>query len=279
MSEITEEDRQTLFVAGLAKDVDEEVLYELFLNVSNIHFELKAKNKTLLPLFQAGPLFKVNIPLDHNTKQRKNFGFVRFQHSESVPYAIELFKGIKLFGQTLSMQNRKTGAGMQNNRISTVNNSNSRPHLNRSNSIPQHPELVFQNMAHAQSFQQQQHYAHLHRQQQGFQQPHGFHEQRDRRDYQDRRSFQDQRDQYDRRDHQDRSRHGQHRHQQEERRHHSYDRDDRSQHFHDRNHDFHDRSNDFRDRSNDFRDRSHDFRDRSHDRRHHDRQSYHGRRY
>ena len=33
-SEISEEDRQTLFVAGLNKDVDEEILYELFLNVS-----------------------------------------------------------------------------------------------------------------------------------------------------------------------------------------------------------------------------------------------------
>ena len=31
--EISEEDRQTLFVAGISKDVDEEILYELFLNV------------------------------------------------------------------------------------------------------------------------------------------------------------------------------------------------------------------------------------------------------
>ena len=32
--EISEEDRQTLFVFGISKDVDEEILYELFLNVS-----------------------------------------------------------------------------------------------------------------------------------------------------------------------------------------------------------------------------------------------------
>ena len=54
--------------------------------------------------------------MDHNTKQKKNFAFVRFQHEESVKYAVELFRGIKLFGQSLSMQNRKTGVGVQQNR-------------------------------------------------------------------------------------------------------------------------------------------------------------------
>ena len=54
--------------------------------------------------------------MDHNTKRQKNFAFIRFQHEESVKYAVELFRGIKLFGQSLSMQNRKTGVGMQQNR-------------------------------------------------------------------------------------------------------------------------------------------------------------------
>ena len=34
--EITPEDRQTLFVRGITDQVDEEILYELFQNVSKI---------------------------------------------------------------------------------------------------------------------------------------------------------------------------------------------------------------------------------------------------
>ena len=62
--------------------------------------------------FQAGPLVKVNIPIDNVTKRQKQFCFIQFQHAESVPYAIDLFKDIRLFGRNLTMQNRSTGAGM-----------------------------------------------------------------------------------------------------------------------------------------------------------------------
>ena len=208
-------------------------------------------------IFQAGPLFKVNIPMDAHTKQRKNFGFVRFQHAESVPYAIELFRGIKLFGQSLTMQNRKTGAGMQTNQNERVQ------HHQRPQRPPQQPQF-HQDFSPQQGFQppflQQQYLGqqHLHQQQQGFQR--GYHDQRDHREYNDRR---DSRDHYDRRDQHDRSRFGQQRNHQEDRRHHSYDRDDRSQHHH----------------NHDYRDRNQDYRDRSHDRRYHDRQSNQHRRY
>jgi len=88
-----EQDAQTLFVRGITDEVDEEILFELFQN--------------------AGPLVKVNIPIDAQTKRKKTFCFVQFQHAESVPYAIDLFKDLRLFGRNIQMQNRTTGAGIQ----------------------------------------------------------------------------------------------------------------------------------------------------------------------
>lgn len=90
-----EEQRQTLWVGGLSPNVTEDILYELFQN--------------------AGPLMSVRQPVDKDTKRAKNFAFVRYQHEESVPYAVEIFKDAKLFGQNLKMQNRTTGAGMPQN--------------------------------------------------------------------------------------------------------------------------------------------------------------------
>ena len=57
-------------------------------------------------------MVKVNIPIDNVTKRKKQFCFVQFQHAESVPYAIDLFKDVRLFGRSLTMQNRSTGAGI-----------------------------------------------------------------------------------------------------------------------------------------------------------------------
>ena len=64
------------------------------------------------PSFQAGPLVNVRIPVDRETKKQKPFAFVRFHHPESVPYAIELMRDVTLFGRSMRMQNKATGAGM-----------------------------------------------------------------------------------------------------------------------------------------------------------------------
>ncbi len=62
--------------------------------------------------FQAGPVNKVTIPLNRDTKKQANFCFIEFRHEETVPYAINLFKDVRLFGRSLQMQNKTTGAGM-----------------------------------------------------------------------------------------------------------------------------------------------------------------------
>ncbi|XP_075710610.1 splicing regulator RBM11 [Rhinoderma darwinii] len=80
-----EEADRTIFVGNLDCNVKEETLYELFL--------------------QAGPLIKVTIAKDKEGNF-KSFGFVCFKHTESVPYAISLLNGIRLFGRPIKLQYR-----------------------------------------------------------------------------------------------------------------------------------------------------------------------------
>uniref|UniRef100_A0A8C0EU64 RNA binding motif protein 11 n=1 Tax=Bubo bubo TaxID=30461 RepID=A0A8C0EU64_BUBBB len=53
----------------------------------------------------AGPLTKVTICKDKEGKP-KSFGFVCFKHKESVPYAIALLNGIRLYGRPIKVQYR-----------------------------------------------------------------------------------------------------------------------------------------------------------------------------
>lgn len=55
--------------------------------------------------FQAGPLTKVTICKDKEGKP-KSFGFVCFKHRESVPYAIALLNGIRLYGRPIKVRYR-----------------------------------------------------------------------------------------------------------------------------------------------------------------------------
>lgn len=78
--EVDEESR-TLWVGGINAEVKEEILFELFIN--------------------CGPVENVRIPKDKQTMKQKSFGFVVFEHKESLSYAIKQMTGIKLFGQQI----------------------------------------------------------------------------------------------------------------------------------------------------------------------------------
>ncbi|XP_054936007.1 RNA-binding protein 7-like [Physeter macrocephalus] len=54
---------------------------------------------------QAGPVIKVKIPKDNDGKP-KQFAFVNFKREASVPYAMNLLNGIKLFGRPIKIQFR-----------------------------------------------------------------------------------------------------------------------------------------------------------------------------
>lgn len=234
-----EQDAQTLFVRGITDEVDEEILFELFQN--------------------AGPLVKVNIPIDAQTKRKKTFCFVQFQHAESVPYAIELFKDLRLFGRNIQMQNRTTGAGIQKDQ--NHGPPQSHPNHQRTMSAPMpiggqfnQPFRQQDMMPNQMLMQQQQNLMVQQRQQhqQNLQRQLSLDNPYQRNEFQDQLNY-----------HQD------------QRRHHSHDREDRSRNNYQQNYDRgggHNRE----DRSRGGFDRQHsqgsnDFsRDRSHDRRNYD---------
>lgn len=57
---------------------------------------------------QAGPLEKVTIPKDKEGRRRK-FGFITFKHEVSVPYTLQLFEGLSLYGRALNLKSRNGG--------------------------------------------------------------------------------------------------------------------------------------------------------------------------
>lgn len=69
---------------------------------------------------QAGPLERVSIPKD-NGKNRQ-YGFVTFKYECSVPYAMSIFAGTKLFNRELRLNNRMVNRNNNNN--NTTNESN-----------------------------------------------------------------------------------------------------------------------------------------------------------
>lgn len=78
-----DEEQRTIFCANLSERVTEEILYELFI--------------------QGGPIESVRIPKDKDGRQR-TFGFVTFLHSCTVPYALELFSGVRLYNRELILK-------------------------------------------------------------------------------------------------------------------------------------------------------------------------------
>lgn len=110
--EVDEEQLRTLFCGSLNEKVDEEILYELFQN--------------------AGPLENVKIPKDRETKKQKNFGFIKYQHEDSVKYAFDLLNNVELFGQKLRLQNKETGLGMRTG-FRKHARSNTMPNLHMAN--------------------------------------------------------------------------------------------------------------------------------------------------
>lgn len=103
---IADEADRTLFVGNLDPKVSEELIFELFL--------------------QAGPLIKVKIPKDNDGKS-KQFAFVNFKHEVSVPYALHLLNGIRLYGRPLNIQFRSGSSHINQEGKSPANSQNPSP--------------------------------------------------------------------------------------------------------------------------------------------------------
>lgn len=112
---------RTLFCGNLHPNVTEEILYELFL--------------------QAGPLEKVTL------MKNKNYAFITFKHSVSVPYTIELMNGIRLYQRPLLLQTR-TGTSNSSSQAQVPNlNLSSSPASVTPPCFPNGSELLQKHMA------------------------------------------------------------------------------------------------------------------------------------
>uniref|UniRef100_A0A7S3DE86 RRM domain-containing protein n=1 Tax=Palpitomonas bilix TaxID=652834 RepID=A0A7S3DE86_9EUKA len=82
-----EADRRTIFVGGLADDVNEDTVSAAF-----------------VPF---GEIKDLHIPRDAVTKQHKGFGFVEFEDQEDATHAIENMNGAELYGKVLRVNRSK----------------------------------------------------------------------------------------------------------------------------------------------------------------------------
>lgn len=74
----------TIYIGNLDPQVDEPLLYELFIQLS--------------------PVKLLNLPKDRILRQHQGYGFVELQTAQDADYALEIFRGIRLYGKTLKMK-------------------------------------------------------------------------------------------------------------------------------------------------------------------------------
>ncbi|KAE8748439.1 hypothetical protein FOCC_FOCC004871 [Frankliniella occidentalis] len=79
-------EQRKLYCGNLDEKVDEEILFELFL--------------------QAGPLERIHIPRSRDGAPNPGYAFIYFKHESSVPYAIDLFEDTALFGKIPKLRSR-----------------------------------------------------------------------------------------------------------------------------------------------------------------------------
>lgn len=74
----------SLYVGNLDAQVSEPLLYELFI--------------------QVGPVKLLNLPKDRILREHQGFGFVEFRTVEDAEYALNILRGIRLFGRLVKMK-------------------------------------------------------------------------------------------------------------------------------------------------------------------------------
>nr|BAS01843.1 mRNA splicing factor 3b4 [Amorphochlora amoebiformis] len=85
--DVSEADK-SLYVSNLDKNVDEEILWELFT--------------------QAGFVKKIKMPRDIRTNLHYGYAFIEFFKEQDAIYAIKLFFSLKLYNKTISVNRLRT---------------------------------------------------------------------------------------------------------------------------------------------------------------------------
>jgi len=78
---MTASNKRTLYVGGLAEEVDEKVLHAAF-----------------IPF---GDIMDIQVPLDYETQKHRGFAFVEFEAAEDAAAAIDNMNDSELFGRTI----------------------------------------------------------------------------------------------------------------------------------------------------------------------------------
>lgn len=73
----------SLYVGNLDPQVTEPLLYELFI--------------------QVGPIKQLNLPKDRILRAHQGYGFVEFRTIDDAEYALNILRGVRLFGRTLKI--------------------------------------------------------------------------------------------------------------------------------------------------------------------------------
>lgn len=73
----------SLYVGNLDPQVTEPLLYELFI--------------------QVGPIKQLNLPKDRILRAHQGYGFVEYRTIEDAEYALNILRGVRLFGRTLKI--------------------------------------------------------------------------------------------------------------------------------------------------------------------------------
>jgi splicing factor 3B subunit 4 len=81
----------TLWVGGLDERVDDDLLWELFV--------------------QAGPLADVSVPVDKVNGRSREFGFVEFRSEADAEYALKVMNMVSLYGKPLRVRRAGEGGG------------------------------------------------------------------------------------------------------------------------------------------------------------------------
>ncbi|XP_014672241.1 PREDICTED: splicing regulator RBM11-like [Priapulus caudatus] len=100
------DENRTVWIGNISREVDEELLFELFL--------------------QAGPLESVKIAKDGSGLQR-TFGFAVFKHEQSVPYTVDLLNNVTLCGRSLIVKARQLQQSPADSSYETLSRQNRLP--------------------------------------------------------------------------------------------------------------------------------------------------------
>lgn len=96
--------------------------------------------------FKAGPIERVSIPKEKDGSQR-SYGFVTYKHLQSVPFALGIFAGTKLFDRDLRMNNRSA------NNANGASNGNANGNGNPRNSRNEVQAMIQREQGNFQAYQ------------------------------------------------------------------------------------------------------------------------------